>query len=122
MVILSLPVRFKPLLGSILCGSLALIVSLMGHDKPGKSILPIWFLAVVMVIVFRFGSMAGVLGTILSGIIFAIYLFEPFHRLAVHDAIAKNNLMWMLLAGLALSIFGRPPDTKIASSNHKSQK
>ena len=54
-----------------------------------------------MVMVFRFGSMAGVLGTILSGIIFALYLLEPLGRLAVHDTVQKNNLMSVVLIGLA---------------------
>jgi len=67
-----------------------------------------WFLAAVMVTIFRFGSLAGILGTIFSAIIFATFLFEPLGRLAVHDAVQKDNLMWMVLLGLALSIFGRP--------------
>ena len=104
--------RLKPVVGTALCGILAIAVSLLGETKPGKSALPIWFLAVVMVIIFRFGSMAGVLGTILSGIVFAVCLFDPLGRLAVHDAVQKNNLMWMVLVGLALSIFGRPPQRK----------
>jgi len=116
-VSLLMPQRFKALLGTILCGTLALVVSVMGQAKPGKSALPIWFLAAVMVIVFRFGSLAGVLGTVVSGIIFALNLFEPLGRLAVHDQVQKNNLMWMVLVGLALSIFGRPPEKKTGSSN-----
>jgi K+-sensing histidine kinase KdpD len=74
----------------------------------------------VMVIFFCFGSLAGILGTLLSAIIFAVYLFEPFGRLAVHDQVQKNNLMWMVLVGLALSLFGRPPDKKPASSKEES--
>jgi K+-sensing histidine kinase KdpD len=119
-VSLRIPERFKALLGTILCGTLAFCVSLMGQSKPGKSGLPIWFLAAVMLIVFFFGSLAGVLGTILSAIIFAVYLFEPLGRLAVHDEVQKNNLMWMALVGVVLSLFGRPPDKEPASSKEKS--
>jgi len=100
----------------VLCGTLAIAVSLLAQSKPGKSALPIWFLAAVMVIVLRFGSMAGVLGTIVSAIVFAVFLFDPLGRLAVHDAVQKNNLMWMVLVGLTLSIFGRVPESKSNST------
>lgn len=109
--------RFKAALGTVLCVALATAVSLMEQSKPGKSALPIWFLAVIMAIVFRFGSLAGIWGTILSGIVFAAYLFEPIGSLAVHNAEQKDNLMWMVLIGLAISIFVHPPDNKAASSN-----
>jgi K+-sensing histidine kinase KdpD len=110
-----MPPKLKPLLGTVLCGALAVAISLMGQGKPGKSTLPIWFLAAVMLIIFRFGSLAGVLGTIASGIIFAVYLFEPLGQLAVHNEVQKNNLIWMVLVGLALSIFGCPPEKKPTS-------
>lgn len=119
---LPLPERAKPVIGALLCAILAAAVALMGENKPGKSVLPIWFLAVLMVAVFVFGSLAGILGTILSGIIFATYLFEPLGRLAVHETIQKNNLMWMVVIGLALSLFGRPSDKNPASSNENIQK
>lgn len=122
MIHLRIADRLRPLVGAVLCGTLAIAVSLLGQSKPGKSTLPIWFLAAVMLIVFRFGSMAGVLGTILSGIIFAVCLFDPLGRLAVHDAVQKNNLMWMILAGLTLSIFGRPPQRKSTSTGKEPDK
>lgn len=112
MIKLRLLERFKPWLGILLCVALAAVVAIMGQGKPGKAALPMWFLAAVMVIIFRFGSLAGILGTIFSAIIFATFLFEPFGRLAVHDSVQKDNLMWMVLLGLALSIFGRPPAKK----------
>jgi K+-sensing histidine kinase KdpD len=111
---LRIPFRWKAVLGAILCGTLAVVVTVLGQNKPGKAALPIWFLAAIMLTIFRFGSMAGILGTIFSAITFALYLFEPLGRLAVHDATQKDHLMWMLLVGLALSIFGRPPDSKPA--------
>ena len=46
--------RVKPAVGAVLCGALAIAVSLLGHSKPGKAALPIWFLAAVMMVVFRF--------------------------------------------------------------------
>jgi K+-sensing histidine kinase KdpD len=114
--------RFKALLGTASCVAVAVAVSLMGQTKPGKSSLPIWFLAVIMGIVFQFGSLAGLWGTIFSAITFAVYLFEPIGRLAVRNAEQKNHLMWMVLIGLAISIFGHPPDKKATSSNENNRK
>ena len=114
--------RLKPLLGTLSCVALAAAASLIGQSKPGKSALPIWFLAVIMVIVFRFGSTAGIWGTILSGMIFAAYLFEPLGRLAIHNTDQKNNLMWMVLVGLAISMFGRSPNKKPALSDKNTRR
>ena len=116
-----IPPKLKVLIGTILCAAVAVVVAVMGQSKPGKSILPIWFLAAVMLVIFRFGALAGILGTVVSGIIFAVYLFEPLGRFAVHDEVQKNNLMWMVLVGLALSIFGHPPEKKSASSKEDAQ-
>ena len=102
--------RFKTVLGTVSCVALAAAISLMGQSKSGKSFLPIWFLAVIMVIIFRFGTQAGIWGTLLSGVIFAAYLFEPIGSLAIHNQEQKERLMWMVLVGLAISIFGHPPD------------
>jgi len=114
--------RFRPVLGSVLCAALSAAVSFLGRSQTGKSALPIWFLAVVTVIVFRFGSLAGVLGTILSAMIFAAYLFEPLGRLAVHNTDQKNNLMWMVLVGLAISMFGQPQAKKPLSPEENTEK
>ena len=114
--------RCKAVLGILLCVALAAAVSLMAHTKPGKSSMPIWFLAVIMVVVFRFGSLAGIWGTILSAIVFAAYLFEPIGRLAVHNAEQKDNLMWMVLIGLAISIFGHSANRKGGPSQASTQK
>ena len=108
--------RFKTVLGTVLCVALSAVISLMGQTKPGKSLLPIWFLAVIMVIVFRFGTQAGIWGTLLSGMIFAAYLFEPIGSLAIHNEAQKEHLMWMVLVGLAISIFGHRPDKPRRSS------
>ena len=113
---------FRPVLGTVLCAAVAALFSFTGQSQSGKSALPIWFLAVVMAIVFRFGSLAGALGTILSGMIFAAYLFEPLGRLAVHNTDQKNNLMWMVLVGLAISLFGPPQAKKRLSSEENTEK
>ena len=96
--------------GVLLCSIIAALVCVLFQLASFKQVLPICFLLVIAGIANRFGYFAGVLGTILSALIFAVFLFEPLRGLAVQNQVAKSNLIWMLLGGLALSaLFSNPP-------------
>lgn len=96
--------------GVLFCGVIAALLCVFFQQASFKHVLPICFLLVVVGIAIRFGYFAGVLGTILSALIFAVFLFEPLRKLAVQNQVAKSNLIWMLLGGLALSaLFGNSP-------------
>lgn len=72
--------------------------------------LPFCFLAVILFVAVRFGVLAGTLGTLFAEAIFAVFLFEPLHSVVVQNQIARTNLLWMFLGGLALSdLFGHHP-------------
>ncbi len=101
------------ILGSGLCAAIALLACPFVRGKPVEPLAPILFLAVVAVIAVRFGPGAGTLGTILSAIIFAEFLFEPIHSLAIHDPVERTNLAWLIMGGLAISnFFGRSKKPK----------
>ena len=101
------------MLAALVCSSFAFVVSVAAQKKSDNSTIPLWFLAVVLVVVLRYGALAGVLATTLSGLVFATYLFEPLGTVAIEDADQKNSLMWMLIIGLAMSLFGRPPNRSV---------
>jgi K+-sensing histidine kinase KdpD len=61
------------------------------------------FLGIIVLVAIRFGVLAGIFGTITAALIFAVFLFEPRLSLAVQDSVAKSNLIWMLVAGIAIS-------------------
>jgi glycosyltransferase involved in cell wall biosynthesis len=101
----------NPALGAALCSGIAALVCVFLQNSSIKTPLPIWFLLVIVFVVFRFGSLAGTLGTISAGLIFEAFLFEPFHSLAVRSPDARNSLLWMFLGGIAFSgtVWPSPP-------------
>ena len=68
-----------------------------------KFALPLFFLAVVLAVAHRFGTIAGVLGTVVAAVIFAACLFSPYGNLHVTNPQARESLNWMLLGGISLS-------------------
>lgn len=66
-------------------------------------VVPICFLAVIIVCARFFGAMAGILGSVLTTMLFALYLFEPYGRFQVSNRQALYNLALMLFAGIVLS-------------------
>jgi len=67
-----------------------------------KSFLPLSFLLIIVLVAFRFGRAAGVLGTVAAAFLFAYYLFEP-EGLAVSDPVARAHLIWMVVIGVVIS-------------------
>jgi len=111
-----------PIYGMGLCTAAASALCLFLEKSSVKPSVPIYFLVVVVLVAFRFGALAGMLGTMMAAAIFALFLFEPLRSLAVHNVDARNNLICLLLFGVAVSeLCGHPPPpsrqstTKIAS-------
>jgi K+-sensing histidine kinase KdpD len=50
----------------------------------------------------------GVLGSLLSALIFAHMLFQPLGSWHIQDVAARQNLAWMVLASVALSYLFAP--------------
>jgi K+-sensing histidine kinase KdpD len=83
-------------------GAAALLIPIFGKSSL-KNIVPFLFLIVIALIASRFGSLAGVVGTFLAGLLFAMFLFRPIPSLNIEEVAARNNLIWMLLGGVILS-------------------
>lgn len=89
-------------LGTICCTVVAAGLIPLFNASSAKSFLPIPFLLIIVLVAFRFGRAAGVLGTLMAAFLFAYYLFEPV-GLAVGDPVAKGHLIWMLVIGIVIS-------------------
>jgi K+-sensing histidine kinase KdpD len=91
------------LIGTLTASLLALTVALLAHYIPNRQLIPLAFIPVVLLIAHRFGSMSGVLGTVISAMLFAAFIFSPYGSLHVTGAQARDALNWMLLGGISLS-------------------
>lgn len=96
--------RWKyPSVGALCCTALAAgWVAVFDEAQLDEALLPLLFLIVIIPIAVRFGHIAGILGTLASGLIFASFL-KPKWSLAIADPAAKHHLIWMLIAGIVLS-------------------
>jgi len=71
---------------------------------------PLGFLVVVMVVALRYGTVAGVIGSLVSATIFAFFLFTPVGSITIHDQAARSSIGWLLLGGITLSALFAPPN------------
>lgn len=93
----------RPAIGITLCVAIAVVSSAMLEGSSFSRWLPLATLVFVVLIASRFGAAAGVFGTIAAAIVFAGLLFAPKLSLRVEDTTQRSNLIWMLIAGVALS-------------------
>ena len=66
-------------------------------------IVPIMFIVVIMLCARFYGLLAGIIGSVLATVIFALFLFKPYGSFRVMDHQALFNLALLLFAGIALS-------------------
>ena len=104
----------SPAMGVILCTAASGCFSLLFHESSFKRYLPLLFIVIILLVAIRFGTWAGVAGTLLSSVVFAMFLFAPQSSLIVSDLTARSNLVWMVVVGLILSYFfaATPPNKK----------
>jgi K+-sensing histidine kinase KdpD len=104
--------RIDFLIGSLICAIAALGACALTAGHAWNVWVPIFFTGVLLLTALRFGVRAGVLGTLVATLVFAEFLFRPFGSLGVSSAVARSNLGWMLLIGIAVSFLFAPPTSK----------
>ena len=97
------------MIGALVSGFGAGALSLVTGDYHWRTLVPLAFTIVLLLIAVLFGSRAGIVGTIIAGTIFAAFLFQPLGNLSVMDSSARSNLAWMLLIGVSFSFLFAPP-------------
>jgi len=93
----------RHVLGTAMCLIAAAILSFAFQAVPLKASLPVLFLGMVLFVAVRFGSAAGILGTVGAAVIFAEFLFDPILSIRITDPVQRDNLVWMIIIGIALS-------------------
>jgi K+-sensing histidine kinase KdpD len=98
-------------IGACLCASASGVVTALSRRNSLKALVPLMFLSLIAIVALKFGPLAAAVGTLISAVTFAMYLFKPFHSLRIDDPIARGNLIWMVLLGLIAAHFlPLPPD------------
>lgn len=96
------------LAGAGACLIAALVSVAVAHGHSWVPELPLMFTIVLLFAALLFGAWAGVLGTVLSALVFATHLFNPLGNLRVSNDVARSNLGWMLMIGIAFSFLFAP--------------
>jgi K+-sensing histidine kinase KdpD len=107
-----LPIRFRPLVGVFISVVAALSLAYAFAGRELKFVLPLWFVAVLFLLALRYGMAVGVFGSLISAAIFAYVLFHPVGSWRIDSQIARQNLAWMILGGVALSYLFAPSNSK----------
>ena len=97
------------MIGALLCAVSAAGVSALAAGHAWQAWIPLGFVVMLLVVSAVFGTHAGILGTLLSAIIFAEFLFHPVGSFRVTNEAARSNLAWMLLLGISFSFLFAPP-------------
>jgi K+-sensing histidine kinase KdpD len=102
--------------GTVSCIAAAAFSAFVFHNSRFKEFIPFFFIAVIALVARKFGTWSGVLSTIGSTAIFALFLFEPIFSVWVSDSVQRNNLVWMVIGGVTSSeILGSRPPTRSKS-------
>jgi K+-sensing histidine kinase KdpD len=96
------------LIGSLICTLAAIVACRLASGYSWRTMVPLIFSAVLLAIAFAFGTRAGILGSLLSAVVFAALLFAPVGSIHVTNEAARSNLGWMLLIGVSFSLLFAP--------------
>lgn len=91
---------YRTVAGTLLGAAMALASALYFVGRPHRLIVPVLFIAVLILIAARFGTAAAILASVASALIFARVLYDPQGSFAVSNEGARSSLGWMLLGGI----------------------
>lgn len=90
-------------MGTTMAMAIAGLLILLVRGTHGSLLVPIVFIVVIILCARYFGAVAGILGSVLGSLLFAVFLFKPYGSVHVNDPQALSNLGLLVFAGTALS-------------------
>ena len=105
--------RSKSLVVIILCGGLALGLSLFFRDGAVRPAVPTIFVLLIISVAHSCGRLAGLLVAIVGGLVFAAFLFEPYGSLAKPNAADRIVLFWFALCAIVVVCLSTKPDIRL---------
>jgi K+-sensing histidine kinase KdpD len=95
-------------LGAASCTATAGCLIPLFASNTYQTIVPLFFLLVILYVALRFGHVAGIIGTIGAALVFELFLFAPRLSLAIESRSARNHLISMVILGICASeLLGR---------------
>ncbi len=95
-------------LGAASCTAVAGCLIPVFAGNAYQTIVPLFFLLVILYVALRFGHIAGIIGTVCAALVFEIFLFEPRLSFAIESRSARNHLISMVILGICASeVLGR---------------
>ena len=64
-------------IGACCCTTAAIVFSLIVARDPNRALLPLVFIAVLVLVALRFGALSAVSGGLCAALVFAYFLFTP---------------------------------------------
>jgi K+-sensing histidine kinase KdpD len=107
-----IPPEAEFLVGGLVCALAALAASALAAGHSWQAWIPLLFSAILFLTALIFGAKAGLLGSVLAAVVFAMFLFSPIGKISVADQTARTNLGWMILTGIAFSFLFAPPRSR----------
>ena len=99
----------KYTLSLILCAVFALTLTFLFREYPVKRAVPVIFALLLVLVTHFFGRVAGLLCAFVGGLIFAVFLFEPYGSLAVGSTTDRVTLFcFALVALVVVYLFPQP--------------
>lgn len=86
-----------------LCAVAAWVVTLVKWQPREQEFIPFAFLGVVLALGLVFGRIVGIVGSVVSALVFAHSMYSPVGSFQIADQGARSGVAWMLLAGVTLS-------------------
>jgi len=107
---------FRLPFGILVAAAASFGVAQLFAGSPLSRVLPLLFIVVLCLLARFYGILVGVIGSILCALIFAHFMFNPTGSWHVEDAVARRNLLWMVVGSIALSYLFAPS----GSPHHRS--
>jgi len=105
-------IEWTTVLSVLLCGACAAFTSVLFRTSQHRAIFPFLCLAIIVFVGSRYGATAGILGSLLAAVVFAV-LLPPVGRITIQSEAERSSVVWMVLGGVSLSyLVARDPSDK----------
>jgi K+-sensing histidine kinase KdpD len=104
-----IPPKMRTVVGVLLSTAAAFVTAFVFAGRPSRVFIPLLFVFVLIAFAARYGVLVSVIGSAITAIIFARFMYSPLGSLNVESAAGKANLGWMMLCAITISYLLFPP-------------